>query len=375
MTRRTAIHSAAIVPFSAVRGAAANSAPTVGLIGCGNRGSYLAGLLTEHTQARLTGLCDLYPEKIAATRKAIGRENVTAFSDLEKMLASPVDAVVIATPVFLHPEHFEKAVAAGKHVYLEKPAAPDVEGCRRVERAAAGAAKDRDLGFGYQRRHGELYLEAHRFLGDGKIGPVRMARVRFIKSERPPAKGGVPVPRTFNEKVKNWSYWRELCGDLIVENNCHLVDSMNWFVGGRPESAVGQGGRTIIRVGDIRDHGTVAYRYGGEVQGELSGSTVAPPGHRDVREEFYGEKGWMEVSEVGWRYRLSAAEAGEKKSPRNISIDSVQAFARRIESGKTENTIARGVESTLTAILGRLAMDLRRSVTWGEMLASNGWPR
>ncbi len=374
MTRRSVVHAAAIVPFAAVRGSAANSAVSVGLIGCGNRGTYLAQTLTEHTQARLTGLCDLYPDSIARAQQKIGRANLAVFRDLEKMLASPVDAVLIATPVFLHPDHFESAVQARKHVYLEKPAAPDVQGCRRIERIAASAPASLDLGFGFQRRHGQAYLAARKILESGKLGAIRMASIRFIKAESSNALKSLPTPKTFDEKVKHWSFWRELSGDLIVENNCHLIDVMNWFLGARPDAASGEGGRTVIRVGDNRDHGCVTYQYPGGVHGELNGMTLAPPFHRDVREEFYGASGYLETSELGWRYRLSRTEAFEEKSSRNVSIDSVHAFVKRIEESKPQNTIARGVESSLTAILGRLALDLRRPVSWNEMLTSNGWP-
>ena len=373
MTRRTILHSASVVPLAAVRGSAANSAVSVGLIGCGNRGTYLGQTLVEHTQARLAALCDLYPEAIDRARQRIGRTTFATFRDMDRLLASDVDAVIIATPVFLHPEHFEAAVQSGKHVYLEKPAAPDVEGCRRIERAAARAKADRDLNLGFQRRYGHCYQAAYRFHQQGKTGAIRMLSARFIKSE---GGGRRPVapPKTFDEKVKSWGLWRELSGDLIVENNCHLIDVMNWFVGARPAEASGEGGRTSLRAGDNRDHGTVAYQYPGGVQGDLCGMTLAPASHRDVREEFFGEKGWIETSELGWRYRLSPAESFDERSPRNISIDSVRAFVARLESAKPENTIARGVESSLTAILGRLAMDLRRPVTWEEMLKTNGWP-
>ncbi len=373
-TRRSLLWSGLILPSAAIRGTRANSAVTVGLIGCGNRGTFLGQTLTEHTQAQLTSLCDLYPDAIAQARQKIGRSNFAVFQSFERLLASPVDAVMIATPVFLHPEHFEAAVQAGKHVYLEKSAAPDVDGCRRVEKAAAQAASHRDLGFGFQRRHSEAYKSAYRFLSEGKLGSTRMASARFIKagSSRDPVT--LAVPKTMDEKVKNWFYWRNLSGDLIVENNCHLIDVLNWFLGGHPESAAGEGGRTALKVGDIRDHGTVHFQYAKQVQGDLCGMMLAPPFYRDVREEFFGSNAWLETSETGWRYKLSAKEAMEEKSPHNITIDSIQAFVNRIQSGKTENTIARGVESTLTAILGRLAMDLKRPVSWKELMASNGWP-
>jgi myo-inositol 2-dehydrogenase / D-chiro-inositol 1-dehydrogenase len=371
-TRRALFQAASIVPFSAVRGTAANSAVTVGLLGCGSRGTFLAETFVEHTQGKLIALCDLYPEAIARTQARIGPRTLTVYQNFEKMLASPVDAVMIAPPVFLHPEHFEAAVQAGKHVYLEKPAAPDVAGCRRIERAASRAAADRDLTFGFQRRYGQVYNDAYRFLQSGKIGTLRMASARFIKSASARALIPAPPPKSFDEKVKNWYLWRALSGDLIVENNCHLIDVLNWFLGGHPESASGAGGRTAVVAGDARDHGSVSFQYPGKVQADLCGMTLAPSFHRDVREEFFGADGWLETSELSWRFRLSANEPVAERSPRNIAIDSVQAFVNRIQSGKPENTIARGVESTLTAILGRLAMDLRRPVTWSELMASGG---
>lgn len=371
-TRRGLLHAASIVPFAAVRGSAANSAVTAGLIGCGNRGTYLGQLLTEHTQARLAAMCDLYPESIARAQKQIGRSNVEVFQDYEKLLASNVDAVLIATPVFLHPEHFTAAVQAGKHVYQEKPAAADVEGCLRMERAAAQAA-NRELCFGFQRRYGVVYTAAYEYLKAGNIGNIQMASARFIKS------GGrgnpnLPKPETMDQKVKQWFYWRTLSGDLIVENNVHLIDVLNWFLGGRPESAAGEGGRTMLRAGDIRDHGNITYVYPGGINATLCGMMLAPQFHRDVREEFFGNKGFLETSENGWRHRTSRAEPTAERSPYSIAIDSVKQFVQRIESGKPENTIARGVESTLTAILGRLAMDLHRPVSWKEMIDLNGWP-
>jgi myo-inositol 2-dehydrogenase/D-chiro-inositol 1-dehydrogenase len=372
MTRRDILHAASIVPFSAVRGSAANSAISVGLIGCGNRGTFLGQLLTEHTQARLAAMCDLYPDRIEAARQKIGRSNVAVFQDMEKLLASPVDAVIIATPVFLHPQHFEAAVQAGKHVYQEKPAAPDVEGCRRMERAAASVT-NRDLTFGFQRRYGLVYTAAYQWMSTGRLGGMRMASARFIKASEASETNPIAAPKSMDEKVKGWGHWRALSGDLIVENNVHLIDVLNWFIGGRPESASGEGGRLLARAGDNRDHNNVIYEYPRRVQATLCGMTLAALFHRDVREEFFGANAVLETSENGWRYSASK-EWTDQRAPHNISIDSVQAFVQRIESAKYENTIARGVESTLTAILGRLAMDLHRPVTWQQMLDANGWP-
>jgi predicted dehydrogenase len=370
-SRRNVIKGAALVPFAAVRGTAANSAVTVGLLGSGSRGPYVAGMLAKNTPARVVALCDLYDEKMQRAATTIGLENPRFYKDFRQMLASDIDAVIIATPVYLHPEHFEAAVKSGKHIYIEKPAAVDVEGCRRVMRAADSADRKINITFGFQRRYGQVYQKARKLVESGAIGPIRMGHAHFIKS------GGAaanvqqrPRPATEEEKVRGWHGWKHLSGDLIVENNVHVIDVLNWFLDGRPKSAIGAGGSTLPPRGDMRDHNFVAYLYDKGVQGQLSGTTLAPRNYRHVVEQFFGESGMVETSETHWRHFQSGKHDVTEKSPRNITIDAVEEFVKRVAEGRPENVGARGAESTLTAILGRMAMDSRREVTWEEMMKS-----
>ena len=106
------------------------------------------------------------------------------------------------------------------------------------------------------------------------------------------------------------------------------------------------------------------------MQGQLNGTTLAPPGYRDVSELFFGETGMIETSENFLRHFKGPGQETIEKTPRNLTIDAVTEFVRRISEGKPENTAVRGAESTLTAILGRMAMDARREVTWAEMMKS-----
>ena len=276
-------------------------------------------------------------------------------------------------PVFLHVEHFEAALKAGKHIYLEKPASIDVAGCKRIMALADAADRKLNITFGFQRRYAELYRKGKAIADSGAIGPIRLGHAKFIKSGGAPAEA-TPRPQTEREKIEQWGRWKELSGDLIVENNIHSIDVLNWFLGGRPASAIGAGG-TVSRSssrssGDMRDHNFVAFEYAGGVQGQLTGMTVAPPGYRDVSEQFFGEKGMIETSENFLRHFKGPGNETVEKTPRNITIDSVTEFVKRIADGKPENTAVRGAESTLTAILGRMAMDQRREVTWSEMMKS-----
>lgn len=368
-TRRAALATAALLPFASIRGSAANDAVTVGLIGSGNRGSYVTELLAKNTPARVTALCDIVPERMAEAAKQIGAEGAAFHTDYRKLLDSNVDAVIIATPVHLHPEHFEAAARAGKHIYIEKPASVDVEGCKRIIRAADSADRRQNITFGFQRRYAPLYRKAKGVVDSGAIGAIQLACARFIKSEGAAAEAsrrGLPVSE--KEKLERWHAWKEYSGDLIVENNVHSIDVLNWFLNAHPVSAVGAGGIRTPGDGNMRDHNFVAYTYPDGTQGQLSGATIASPGYRDVVEQFFGEKAMVETSENHFRYFRSRRNDTVEKPPRNMTIDAVEEFVKRIQEKRPENTAISGAHSTLTAILGRMAMDVRREVTWDEMM-------
>ena len=112
-----------IVKPESVRGSQANSALSVGLIGCGGRGTYVSGLFVKNEFAKVTAVCDIYRDKLDAAGKSYS--GAAQYTNHQELLASNVDAVLIATPAFLHPEHFEAAVKARKHIYMEKPAGLD----------------------------------------------------------------------------------------------------------------------------------------------------------------------------------------------------------------------------------------------------------
>jgi predicted dehydrogenase len=370
VSRRTLLQTALVVPLSAIRGSAANSAVTLGLIGSGSRGTYVAGLLHKNTPGRVVALCDIADSQIERAKKSIGLENPRTYRDFHDMLRSDVDAVMISTPVFLHPEHFEAAAKAGKHIYIEKPAALDVAGCGRIMRAADSADRQLNITFGFQRRYAQVYRKAKAFADSGAIGAIRMGHAHFLKSERDWTGAPEARPASEAEKIRRWQAWRHLSGDLIVENNVHSIDVLNWFLGGRPRTAIGSGGSTLPKRGDMRDHNFVAFEYDNGVQGQLSGATLAHTGYRHVVEQFFGDSGMVETSENHWRQMRAGQPEITEKSPREITIDAVSEFIARIAEGRPENSAGRGAESTLTAILGRMAMDARREVTWDEMMKS-----
>lgn len=371
LSRRNVIGAALTVPFATVRGTAANSMVSIGVLGAGGRGSFDANLMIRTDKARVTALCDVVDSQLDRAKKSLPVNNPKLFRRAEDLLASDIDAVIIASPVYLHPEHLEAAIRARKHIYVEKPAAVDVEGCRRVIRAAETADPKFNISFGFQRRYGQVFLKAKHAVDAGEIGPIRMAHAHWLKGLPEVFDwSSLPPRNTEAEKLRQWKWWRDTFGDSIVETYCHGVDVLNWFCDGRPLKASGDGGRTVIRFGDIRDHVNVSFEYPNAVQASLVGSFITPVFYRSVTEQFFGTKGAIETCQDYWTHYKKDGPPITERSPRDISMDSAAAFVDRILTGKVENTAVRGAESTLTAIMGRIAMDRGREVTWDEMMST-----
>src|SRR2546429_121446 len=181
LSRRTVMQAASLVPFQAVRGSAQNSAIRIGLIGAGSRGSYTGSTIAKDPRAKMVAICDVVDEQIAKAKTKIGAPDAKPYKTYQDVLASDVDAVMIATPVYLHPEHFEAAVKSGKHIYMEKPAGLDVAGCKRVMKAADGADRKINITFGFQQRYGGGYVKAKQMLDGGGSGKGPEGHVEVLK--------------------------------------------------------------------------------------------------------------------------------------------------------------------------------------------------
>jgi predicted dehydrogenase len=369
-TRRTLIQTAALVPFQAVRGSAQNSAIRVGLIGAGSRGSYTATTVNKDPRSKIVAICDVVDSQIDKAKTRIGAPDAKSYANFQDLLNDKnIDAVMIATPVYLHPEHFEAAVKSGKHIYMEKPAGLDVAGCKRVMRAADAADRKINITFGFQQRYGGVYVKAKQMLESGAIGKVREVHGEFLKFALEGNEPVMPPPRNEKEKLEQWKLWRSTFGEVIVETYVHNLDAINWFLGAHPLKALGTGGRTVEKRGDLLDHLSVTYDYPDRVQMTFIGSQQTPRFFRSNRERYIGDKGFIETAREYWTYSTGGAPVTEKSS-QDITVDALAEFVRRVTEGKPENVGVRAAESTLTSILGQMAIDRKREVTWDEMMKS-----
>jgi myo-inositol 2-dehydrogenase / D-chiro-inositol 1-dehydrogenase len=387
-----------IIKPELVRGTQRNSAVRAALFGCGGRGTGVAVSFTENTSAQYVALGDLFQEQTERTQAAlnaaaakaskasIGTESIfNGPGALEKILHSGVDAVHIATPPYFHPVHLEAVVAAGKHVYMEKPAAVDVPGAKRVIRAGERAQGKLSLAVGFQLRHATPYVQLVERIRKGAIGDLVCGLSYYYAGAipMPDRPGASPTVR----RLRNWLHDRVLSGDILVEQNIHLIDVNNWIAGAHPVSAQGTGGRAGRNdLGNCWSHYNVNYTYPNQVHITVA-STQFIQGSWDVAMRYFGTAGCAEMhydspvritGPQKWDFPLGAAEQSTDLSKAVVgsfkgALDDADAMKQKhyiesIVSGKFLNQARQGAESTLSAILGRQAAYTGRPWTWEELL-------
>ena len=364
-TRRSFVSAAAgiaIVRPELVRGSQANSALSVGLIGCGRRGTAISDIFARNEFAKIAAVCDIYDDQLdAAAKKFSGARR---FKNMQDVLASDVDAVYIATPPYLHPEHFEAAVKSRKHIFMEKPAGVDPAGCRRVLAAAKNADPTKRITVDYQQRYGREYRKAFDIVKSGELGPIKMVRAAWLG-------GGLPV-RTGHaaseEPMRNWLFYREKSGDIIVEQDCHNIDVVNWFMGTHPVKASGYGGRAVRKdIGNILDNLAATFTFADGTVFSYSANQFSAGGFRDIGETFMCEKGSVYISRQGYKLYNGGRLPVEVATKYDITEDAVNAFIAGARTGEIENAAPAAVESTLTAIMAREAIYSGKEWTWQQV--------
>lgn len=368
-----------------------NAAPVtgkirIGLIGCGGRGTgATVQALNADSNVELWAMGDVFPEQIEKSRKNVQAQfekdpvrvqvdpdrQFVGLDAYEKVLDSGIDLVLIATPGGFRPYHLRAAVAAGKHIFCEKPMAVDPHGIRIVM-AAVKEAKRKKLALraGFNMRFQPAYREAMKRIQDGDIGEIRSIYASRM-SNRLARFDGIRKPdqSDLEYQLRNWHYFSWLSGDLILEITVHSIDKIAWAMNDiAPARVIASGARHQQTLGDIWDQFDVTYEYPNGVIAVLKTRymTGCFNEHKDVIIGSKGrcELGWGSAKITGttsWRYQ------GPKVSSHQVEHDELYADIRQ---GIIPNDGDRMANSTLMGIAGRMAAYTGREVTWEKALAS-----
>jgi len=203
MKRREFLQSTAafsavtIVSPSVAFGSKANSAIRMGVIGCGGRGTAVITTMSQNANINIIALADLFADKLEQSKKKIDEQNTAkGFTPVNKsntytgskaylrlLENRDVDAVLISSPAYTHADFFEAAAFAGKHIYCEKPAAPDVFGCRKVEHTGKLMHGKLSMAIGFQIRHATPYVEMVKRIQGGEIGEFLNVHLSYLATK------------------------------------------------------------------------------------------------------------------------------------------------------------------------------------------------
>ncbi len=313
--------AAGVLPSASARAGASSSRDAVrcGLVGVGGRGSGLLNRLAGHPQAVATAVCDVDARNRRRAAKAAADKQKKApkqADDFRRLLDDDsVDALFIATPHHWHAPIALRALEAGKHVYVEKPASHVFEEGRLLIDAAE--RHGRVLQHGTQMRSSEVTAAAGKVLADGMLGEIQMARGWSVEPRNHPE----PVPdrkppdpldwnmwlgpapkRAYNPlRHKRWRWFRDYGNGEIGDDGVHDLDMSRWGLGAtdHPVRITATGARIDVEgKTEYPTHLTVSYQYADG---------------RELLYEFYGTEGYMIFSRRGYFQTYLGAE--EKKGP------------------------------------------------------------
>lgn len=359
----------------------------VGVIGCGGRGTGAAvNALAAHPMVNIIALADLFEDRLNSSYGWLidndeyrDRVNVDpahkfiGFDAYKRLLAiNDIDYVILATPPGFRPIHFDAAINAGKHVFMEKPVAVDPAGIRTVLDAAA-RAKQQALSVvaGTQRRHENSYLQLMNRVNNNELGDIVSASCYWNQ-------GGLWVHERKAEysdmewQCRNWLYFTWLSGDHICEQHIHNIDVINWAKHGPPVKATGMGGRQVrtdAKYGNIFDHFSIEYEYADGMTMQSMCRQIDGCAGR-VEEVIVGSKA-RSVSRPGfavinngdvWRFN------GDNRNP--YEQEHADLITSITGEGHYLNEANRVAESTLTAIMGRMSTYTGKSITWDQAINS-----
>ncbi len=260
----------------------------VGLIGAGQRGSGLANLLKDVKSIDLVAVCDVVEQNLAkgisyASPKAKG------YSDYQKMLKSKdIDAVIIATPLYLHYQMVLDALDAGKHVYVEKTMTYDIpQAIALVQKMKTSKLV---LQVGHQYRYFEMYHQIKEIIDKGWLGTVTHFECQYNRN----SDWRRPVSDPKLERTINWRMYKEYSGGVLAELCAHQIDIVNWMLDSHPLKVVGLGGVDYWKDGrETYDNVRTIYEYEKGVKSSVT--SILSNEHNGYSMRILGSKATIEV--------------------------------------------------------------------------------
>ncbi len=363
-----------------IKGSVANSKIKIGLIGCGGRGQWIMDLFKKHGGYEIYAGHDYFQDRVDEFARKFDVPKERCFTGLygyRQMLQAGVDAVIIESPPYFHPQQAADAVDAGVHVYLAKPIAVDVPGCQTIE-TSGKKAREKNLCYliDFQTRANDFFIEALQRLHNGDIGDLAFGEAIY-HADSPFGRMHPYVDKdnpTKEDWIRAWGLNRELSGDIITEQNIHTLDVMSWIMGVHPVKVTGTCGHLVRDNKFCHDYFALVYEYPNNVgitfsSKQFNGHGTQPEG---IRNRMFGSKGILET-EYGGRVLIRGENFYKGGNTPDLypqgAQTNIETFHKAITNGDYSNpTVEPSVQSNLITIMGRTAAYEGRTVTWDNLM-------
>lgn len=358
-----------------------NETLKIGLIGCGGRGTGAAAqALTADYNSRLVAVADAFDTQIESSIKNLSTQfpdrvevtpemRFTGLDAYQKLLATDVDVVLLATPPGFRPLHLTAAVESGKHIFCEKPMAVDAAGYQ-VAMAAVEKAKQKKINLvaGFCWRYSASRIEAYKRVHGGDIGDITSIFASYHTGPvkpMPPADGRPKGMADVEWQIRNWYNFSWLSGDSIVEQAVHSIDKIVWAMKDTPPvSCVATGGRQIAaEAGNIFDHFHVTYEWDGGVLCHFA-SRQQRGTHSEVIDVVTGTKGRLVMGKGPQPFIDGEKRWRNREDERQMHQAEHDALFAAIRKGEVINNGERMMLSTLVGIMGREAAYTGQKIAW-----------
>ena len=257
----------------------------LGYLGTGNMGGQHVTTFRDHYADRAEGVAIFEPHGPNVDKARQALPDAKVFDDAEALIQSDVDAIVISSPNFTHADYAIAGLAAGKHVFAEKPVATTAADCRRMVAAAEGS--DHVLFIGHELRYSAYFQKVRDLVAEGAVGTPQFV---WCKEYRGP----------FLEKVDRWIIDGRRSGGAMVDKNGHHFDLMKWWLNARPQRVTALGSKKFNNItndpDEVIDNAAVSIEFDNGAIGNLNLCMFAPGGgHEHLEMGVIGDGGLLET--------------------------------------------------------------------------------
>lgn len=266
----------------------AGSMVQIGVVGTGKRGLGLINIMEKIPGLKVVACCDIIPQNLSAAMEKADA-NAKAYTEYEQLLADKnVDAVVIATPLYLHHPMAVAALSANKHVYVEKSMAFTIAQSLDLVKKVRNSKLVFQVGFQY--RNFELYHKIKEVIQAGWIGDAYSFECQYNRN----SDWRYPVNDPKLEKVINWRMYKDRCGGPLSELCAHQIDAVNYITDSHPIKAMGLGGINFWKDGrETYDNVRTVYEYENGVKATYT--SILSNAYNGYQIRILGNKATIEI--------------------------------------------------------------------------------